>query len=69
MKGTDDEVDTGEIEEEDWVECMKRSTATAVERMKAARIPCWTSSKTELRPQHHAPDQQTIEKTKKEMGR
>ena len=32
---------TSEIEEDDWIEYMKRSTATAVERMKAAKIPCW----------------------------
>ena len=38
---TDEEIDTAEIEEEDWIECMKRSTATATERMQAARIPCW----------------------------
>ena len=38
---TDEEIDTGEIEEEDWIEYMKRSTATAVEKMKAAKIPCW----------------------------
>ena len=41
MKYTDEEIDTGETEEEDWIENMKRSTATAIERMKAAKIPCW----------------------------
>ena len=41
MKDTDEEIDTDEIEEEDWIEYMKRSTATAVEKMKAAKIPCW----------------------------
>ena len=41
MSDTDDEIDTDEIDEEDWIEYMKRSTAAAVERMKAAKIPCW----------------------------
>ena len=36
--------DTGEIEEEDWIEYMKRSTATAVEKMKAVKIPCWVET-------------------------
>ena len=39
---TDEEIDTGEIEEEeDRIEHMERSTATAAERMKAAKIQCW----------------------------
>ena len=41
MKDTDEEIDTAEIHEEEWIECVKRSTATAVERMKAGKIPCW----------------------------
>ena len=41
MKDTDEEIDTAEIEEEEWIEYMKRSTATAVEGMEAAKIPCW----------------------------
>ena len=41
MKDTDKEIDTGEIEEEVWIEYMKRSTATAVEKMKAGIIRCW----------------------------
>ena len=48
MKDTDEEIDTGEIEEEDWIEYMKRSTATAVEKMKAAKIPCWIETHTRL---------------------
>ena len=39
---TDEEIDTREIEEEeDRIEHMERSTATAAERMKAAKIQCW----------------------------
>ena len=41
MNDTDGEIDTGQIEEEDWIEYMKRTTDTSVERMKAAKIPCW----------------------------
>ena len=40
VKDIDEEIDVEEIEDEDWIEYMKRSTATAVERMKAAKIPC-----------------------------
>ena len=40
MKDTDEEIDTAEIEEEEWIEYMKRSTATAIERMKAVEIQC-----------------------------
>ena len=38
MKDTDEEIDTAEIEEEEWIEYTKRSTATAIERMKVAQI-------------------------------
>ena len=41
MSDTDEEIDTSEIEEEDWIEYMKRRTAIAVERMNAAKVPCW----------------------------
>ena len=40
MNDTDEEIDTAEIEEEEWIEYMKRFTAIAVETMKAAKIPC-----------------------------
>ena len=39
MKDTDGEIDTVEIEEEDWMEYMKRRTAAAVVQMRIARIP------------------------------
>ena len=42
MEDTDEEIDSGEIdEEEDWIEYTKRSTAIAVERMKTSKITCW----------------------------
>ena len=39
MKDTDEEIDTGEIKEEDWIEYMKRSTATAVEKDGSSQNP------------------------------
>ena len=39
IKDTDEEIDTGDIEEEDWIECMNRSTATAVEKDESSQKP------------------------------
>ena len=36
MKDSDEEIDTVQIEEEEWIEYMKISTRIAIERMKAA---------------------------------
>ena len=41
MKDSDEEIDTVQIEEEEWIEFMNRSTAIAIKRMIAAKIPCW----------------------------
>ena len=41
MNDTDEEIDTAEIEEEDWIDYMKRSTDEAMERTKTAKIQCW----------------------------
>ena len=41
MNDTDEEIDTTEIEEEEWSEHMKRCTAAAVEQMRIAKIPRW----------------------------
>ena len=38
---SDEEMDTIEIEEEDWIEYMKRSTADALDKMERAKIRCW----------------------------
>ena len=35
------EMDTIEIEEEDWIEYIKRSTADALDKMERAKIRCW----------------------------
>ena len=37
----DDEIDTTVIEEEDWIEYIKRSTEDAMEKMECAKIRCW----------------------------
>ena len=41
---TDDEIDTTEIEEEDWIEYIKRSTDEAKEKMESAKIRCWNKT-------------------------
>ena len=35
------EIDTIEIEEEDWIEYIKRSTVDALDKMERAKIRCW----------------------------
>ena len=35
------EIDTIEIEEEDWIDYIKRSTAEALDKMERAKIRCW----------------------------
>ena len=41
VNDTDEEIDTAEIAEEDWLEHIRRSTDEAMERMKTAKIKCW----------------------------
>ena len=41
MNDIDEEIDTAENEEEDWIEHVKRSTEEAMERMKTATIQIW----------------------------
>ena len=38
---TDDEMDTSEIEEEEWIEYTKRSTDEAIEKMENAKFRFW----------------------------
>ena len=37
-------IDTTEIEEEDWVDYIKRSTDEAKEKMESAKIRCWNKT-------------------------
>ena len=38
---SDKEIDTAEIDQQDWIEYMKSSTAAAKKEMRRAKIPCW----------------------------
>ena len=40
----DVELDTTSIEEEDWIEYIKRSTEEALEKMESAKIRCWNKT-------------------------
>ena len=40
----DAEIGTTSIEEEDWIEYMKRSTEEAIEKMESAKIRCWNKT-------------------------
>ena len=40
----DEEIDTTEIEEEECMECIKRSTNDAMEKMANAKIRCWNKT-------------------------
>ena len=35
------DIDTVEIEEEDWIDYIRRSTADAIDKMEQAKIRCW----------------------------
>ena len=35
------DIDTIEIEEEDWIDYIRRSTADAIDKMEYAKIRCW----------------------------
>ena len=41
MNDTDEEMDTAVVEEEDWIEHMKRSTDDAIEKTQNSKIQCW----------------------------
>lgn len=38
------DIDTIEIEEEDWIDYIKRSTADALDKMERAKIRCWNKT-------------------------
>ena len=40
----DEEIDTIAIEEEDWIEYIKRSTVDALDKMERAKIRCWNKT-------------------------
>ena len=40
QRDSDDDMDTAEIEEEEWIKFVKRRTRDAEDKMRAANIPC-----------------------------
>ena len=38
------EIDTVEIDEEDWIDYIRRSTAVALDKMERAKIRCWNKT-------------------------
>ena len=72
---TDDEIDTTTIEEEDWIEYIKRRTDEATEKTKNAKIRCWITThkrmkwRLVLRTQFKIQDVQSNWETKKKMER
>ena len=46
---SDKEMDTIEIEEEDWIEYIKRSTVDALDKMERAKIRCWNRTHTKMK--------------------
>ena len=38
------DIDTVEIEEEDWIDYIRRSTADAIDKMEHAKIRCWNKT-------------------------
>ena len=65
MNDTDEEVDTAEIEEGDWIEYMKRSTDEAMRQMRTAKIQCWI--KNTQKNEMETSDENRIA-TRREMG-
>ena len=49
MNDTDEEIDTAEIEEEDWIEYIKRSTDEAMQRMETTKIQCWMKARSRMK--------------------
>ena len=45
----DEDIDAAEIEEEDWVEYIKRSTIEAIEKMENEKIRCWKMTQRKMK--------------------
>ena len=43
------DIDTIEIEEEDWIDYIKRSAADALDKMERAKIRCWNRTRKKLK--------------------
>ena len=45
----DEEMDTTAIEEEDWIDYIKRRTVDALDKMERAKIRCWNRTRKEMK--------------------
>ena len=45
----DEEMDTTAIEEEDWIDYIKRSTVDALDKMERVKIRCWNRTHTKMK--------------------
>ena len=45
----DDDMDTAEVEEEEWIEYIKRSTRDAEENMRTANVPGWIEAQRKMK--------------------
>ena len=46
---TEEEIDTTEIEEEDWVDYIKRSKNDVIEKMGNTKIRCWNKTHKQMK--------------------
>ena len=47
--GNDEEIDAAEIEEEDWIEYIKRSTNEAMKKMENEKVRCWNMTQRKIK--------------------
>ena len=46
---SDNDMDTAEVGEEEWIEYIKRRTGDAQDKMKATNIPCWIETQRKMK--------------------
>ena len=71
MKDSDEEIDTAEIEEEEWIETHRRMKWRLAIRIASLPDERWTKKAAtwDPRSQHQVPNKQTSGETEKQMGR
>ena len=47
--GNDEEIDAAEIEEEDWIEYIKRSTNEAMKKIENEKVRCWNMTQRKIK--------------------
>ena len=45
---SNDDMGTADVEEEDWIEYIKRSTRDTEDKMRAGNIPCWIETQRKM---------------------